>query len=122
MKTIITTVISLLIFSFGFSQSKPLVGEISKANLVVEALSIKITVDSIEEIESEGFQKEDIQSLFKNNANRTISVELVCNKEVKDEDVISSLVLKVDGSSNNIDDFILSFEKIKEFAINYYNK
>lgn len=121
-KNVITALV--LVFSLlSFGQTKNLKGAINVDDIevVVQNISIDVTVDSIEELEST-FNKKDIETIF----NETESIDeivfkLTCNGKNTSSGVNSSVSYQVKGSSFEKDAFFKHIEKIKNAAIKYFN-
>jgi hypothetical protein len=123
MNKMITTVIVFFMFSFGFSQTNEQPKNTKQGIIKIEGLSLQIKINSADELENETFQNSDIKSIFKSDKSEIgtpISLEIICNKEITDNKVDSSMSFKINGNSNNMESFIKAFEKIKQTAINYY--
>jgi signal recognition particle receptor subunit beta len=120
MKNVITS-LALLIFVTGFSQTTiKEEAEITKT-VKVENMAVVITVDSAEELES-SFTLNDIEELLDlSEDNETVSFKIVCRGNYMSNGIKSSMSYKVEGNSNNSDDFLKSVEKIRTSAIKYYN-
>ena len=107
----------LLIGCLGFAQND--VSELK--NIQLKNLGIKVTVDSPEEIE-ESIESDHIRSLAKRaKEKQPIALELIC-KSHKNEKVMTKVSYKVEGFTDNVDDFLQLVDKVKKSAINYYNK
>ena len=120
MKNLITSLV-LLISIFGFSQSKLTNGLEVHETTSLENVSIVVTVDSAEEIEST-FKIEDIKEiLFSSNANEIVSFKIVCNGDKMANGKKSHVSYKIDGNSNDQDAFLYAVEKIRNAAISYYS-
>jgi hypothetical protein len=119
-KNLITS-LALLITISGFSQSKLMNGMVVKETTRVENVSVEVTVDSAEEIEST-FKVEDIKDILESsNDNETLSFKITCNGDKMSNGNKSSLSYKIEGSSNDLESFLMGIEKIRTSAINYYS-
>jgi hypothetical protein len=87
----------------------------------VENMSIEVTVDSADDLEST-FQVEDIIEILGDlSEDETISFKIICNGKKMSNGIKSHVSYKVDGNSNELDAFITTVEKVRTAAINYYN-
>ena len=113
--------LALLITLSSFSQSKLMNGMVVKETTRVENVSVEVTVDSAEEIEST-FKVEDIKEILNSsNDNETLSFKITCNGDKMSNGVKSKVSYKIEGSSNDLESFLIGIEKIRTAAINYYN-
>jgi hypothetical protein len=105
----------------GFSQSVTTNGMVVKEVTKVENMSIEVTVDSADDLEST-FQVEDIKEILGDlSEDETISFKIICNGKKMSNGIKSHVSYKVDGNSNELDAFITTVEKVRTAAINYYN-
>ena len=105
----------------GFSQSLTTNRVVVKEVTKVENMSIAITVDSAEDLEST-FQVEDIKEIVGDlSEDETISFKIICNGKKMSNGVKSHISYKIDGNSDDTEGFLKSVEKIRTAAINYYN-
>lgn len=120
MKNVITSLV-LLMTALGFSQTTiKQEAEIIKT-VKVENVDVVVTVDSAEEIEST-FTIEDIKEMLDlSENNETVSFKIVCRGDYMSNGNKSSISYKVEGNSNDSDNFLKSVEKIRTSAIKYYN-
>lgn len=120
MKNVITSLV-LLITAMGFSQTTiNNEAEITKT-IKVENIAVVITVDSAEEIES-SVTLDDIKDILAlSEDDETVSFKIVCRGNYMSNGIKSSISYKVEGNTNNSEDFLKSVEKIRTSAINYYN-
>ncbi len=113
--------LALLITLSSFSQSKLMNGMVVKETTRVENVSVEVTVDSAEEIEST-FKVEDIKEILNSsNDNETLSFKITCNGDKMSNGINSKVSYKIEGSSNDLESFLIGIEKIRTAAINYYN-
>lgn len=115
-------IIVLILFSvLSFGQSKNLKGTITKSETKIDNVSITVTVDSIEDIEST-FSIDDIKSILEEDMeeDETISFKITCNGKEMSNGVKSNASYKVEGNTNNVEEFLVLVKKIRESAINYY--
>lgn len=109
---LVFTILSLLLTTIGFSQSE--------SNLKVNDLSVSVTVDSVEEVEST-FKVEDIKELLKESVDvEEMSFEIICKGKMMSNGKKSTLSYKVHGSSDDVNGFLKSIKKMKKAAIKYY--
>ncbi|WP_296314120.1 hypothetical protein [Winogradskyella sp. UBA3174] len=120
MKNLITS-LALIVTVLGFSQSKSTNGMVIKEITKVENVSVTVTVDSAEEIES-SFRVEDIKEILESSSdNEIVSFKIICNGEKMSSGVKSHVSYKIEGNSNDMETFLFGIEKIRKAAINYYN-
>lgn len=118
MKNVIT-ILALVASLLGFGQSESLKGK-AKETSKVESVSIAVTVDSVEELEST-FKTEDIKKMIEaTNENETYSFTITCNGEVMSNGEKSKVTYSVEGNSNQPEKFLRSVEVIRTTAINHY--
>ena len=90
----------------GYSQSVTSSDTITKEVTKMEGMSIAVTVDSAEDLKS-SFKAEDIIEILGDlSEDQTISFKLICNGEKMSNGVKSHLSYKIDGNSNDTDDFL----------------
>lgn len=108
--------LALLISTVGFSQSK-----IEKKQIKVDTISIEVTVDSVDELEST-FTEADLTELFKMlDDNEALSFTLRCSfSEIKDN-LKGSMTYSIVGTSNEKEKFIANIKKMKSTALKFYN-
>jgi hypothetical protein len=119
-----TSVIILFLCSStsGFGQSKNTKGLVVNEMVKVESMAITVTIDSAEELEST-FKLDDLSKILNESGkNQTISFELICNGEKMSDGVKSHLSYKVQGNSDEPEEFLKRVEKVRIAAINYYNQ
>ena len=105
----------------GFSQSLTTNGVVVKEVTKVENMSIAITVDSAEDLEST-FKVENIKEILEDlGEDETISFKVTCNGKKMSNGVKSHISYKIDGNSDDTEGFLKSVEKIRTAALNYYN-
>ncbi len=86
----------------------------------VENVSVIVTVDSAEDIEST-FNIEDIKQIIESSAtNEVVSFKIIGNENYRSNGNKSSLSYRVEGNSNDLESFLIGIEKIRTSAINYY--
>ena len=119
MKNLIT-VLLVCISTFGMSQTKSINGKASLEEVKIQGMSVSVTVDSAEEIEST-FKVKDIKEILgRVDDNEDVSFEIVCNRNVMSNGNTSHVSYKVDGNSNDINGFLKRVKKVRKAAINYY--
>lgn len=120
MKNLITS-LALLVTLASFSQSKSTNGIVVKETVRVNNVSVAITVDSAEDIES-SFRIEDIEDVLDlSDDNETVSFKIICNGDKMSTGVKSHVSYQIEGNSNDKKAFLFGIEKIRTAAINYYN-
>ncbi len=116
MSKILIASLTLLISQVGFSQSQT---ELDKVK--VEAFSIEVTIDSVEELEST-FKEQDLEELFKiSNDNVDITFKLNCSFEETKDKVKGSMTYTVKGKTNEKENFLKGIKKVKATALKFYN-
>ncbi|WP_456437246.1 hypothetical protein [Psychroserpens sp.] len=114
------TIFTLLLTTISFSQSEDIEFEITEGNLKVSDLSVSVTVDSAEEVEST-FKVKDIKELLKESVDvENISFEIICNGDMMSNGEKSTLSYKVNGNSDDVNSFLKSIKKMRKAAIKYY--
>ena len=115
------TILAVSILTLGFSQSKSSNGLVVKNKTLVENVGITVEVDSADEIEKT-FKVEDIKEILEStNENETITFKIICNGKTMSNGKKSHMSYKIEGNSDEMDNFLNSVEKIRTSAINYYN-
>ena len=114
------TILTLLLTTISFGQSEDIEFEITENNLKVSDLSVSVTVDSAEEVEST-FKVNDIKELLKESVDvENISFEIICNGDMMSNGKKSTLTYKVNGNSDDTKSFLKSIKKMRKAAIKYY--
>ncbi|WP_417861067.1 hypothetical protein [Winogradskyella sediminis] len=122
-KTLKYACVSILIVMsmIGFSQSehkskydRPI------AEIEHHALNIVVTVDSLQELQSELILTDFNVLLEEAKAYQNLSFELVCNVKGLSKGYTKSMTLKIESTTENKDYFLSRIKKLKEVAINYY--
>lgn len=116
-KTIILS-LAMLFSLVSFSQTEPEKKTVKTTN--VQAFSLEITIDSIEELESI-FMTEDLEELFLiTEDNEDITFTLNCNfKEAKDK-MEGHISYTIKGNTNDKEKLVKSLEKVKTSALKFY--
>ena len=119
MKHLFTSLLFLWV-TICFSQSDEVNSQLTSNNMKISGLSISVSVDSAEEIEST-FNIKNIQEILdKIDENEEVTFEIICNGDKMSNDVKSKLSYSINGNTNDIDGFIRSVRKIRNAAIKYY--
>ena len=108
---------AMLISGLNIAQSS--LKESHKA-VEMKNLGISITVDSLEEL-NESLRPEtitDFTDMVKGN--EKISFELVCNKNVGKNNLKTFVIYKVEGYTENLENFMELVQKTKQSATNFY--
>jgi len=117
MKTVFT-ILGLLIATVSFGQD--LEAKVTTEDTKITNLSVSVTVDSAEEVEST-FDIKDIRSILNEvDDNEEISFEITCNGEAISKDVTRKVSYRITGNSNDKDAFLKNVKKIRKAAIKYY--
>ncbi|MFT4610681.1 MAG: precorrin-2 methylase [Glaciecola sp.] len=120
MKTVFT-ILGLLIAAVSFSQTQDLVGKVTTENTKITNLSVAVTVDSAEEVEST-FNMKDIKNILNEiEDNGEISFEIICKGDDMINGTKSTLSYRVNGNSSDLKGFLKRIKKIRKAAIRYYN-
>lgn len=119
MKTIKLSVFAILLF-LGFNVAAQ--SNVEKSELVkIESFSIKVEVDSAEEVEST-FKIEDFEEILSQaQPNIDITFELKCNGDTMSNGSKSSMSYTIKGNLNKKEEFLKGITKIRSAAIKYYN-
>ncbi len=113
--------LAILISVFGFSQSKSTSGMVVKETVRVNNVSVVVTVDSANDIEST-FKIEDFGEILElSDDGEVVSFKIICNGDKMSNGIKSHVSYKIEGNSNDKEAFLFSIEKIRTAAINYYN-
>ncbi|MDP5081843.1 MAG: hypothetical protein NWP87_04235 [Winogradskyella sp.] len=88
----------------------------------IENISVEVTVDSAEEIEST-FTADDMDEIFStSNENETMSFKIICNGWNEETNSKSSVSYKIEGNTNERALFLNHIQRIRIAAIKYYNQ
>lgn len=118
-KVVICLALALATLGFAQSQSKSKTGKISQVRF--SNLDVVVTVDSAEDIENT-FNLEDIKEILNEaNPNENVTFSLVCNGAMMSNGKKSSMTYKIEGSSNEPEEFLSLVSKLRTSAIKYYN-
>lgn len=118
----ILTCFLALVSMHAFSQTSSVKGMNDKGVVKVESLSITVTVDSAEELEST-LKLNDLKDILKkSDANQALSFEIICNKANTLEGLKSHISYKFEGNTNQTEEFLKYAERIRLAALNYYNE
>jgi hypothetical protein len=105
----------LLIPFLGFSQT-----EIEKEQVKVEALSIEITIDSAEELDTT-FKEQDLEELFEmTDADEEVTFILNCTFEAAKDNLKGHLKYTVKGKTNEKEKLFNDIKKAKATALKFY--
>jgi hypothetical protein len=119
-KNLITS-LAFLITLTGFSQSKSMNGMVVTETVKVTNVSVVVTVDSADDIEST-FKVEDFKEILElSDDDEVVSFKIICNGDKMSNGVKSHVSYKIEGNSNDKEAFLFGIEKIRTAAINYYN-
>ncbi|MGJ8547934.1 hypothetical protein [Winogradskyella wichelsiae] len=106
----------LLISVVGYSQSK-----VEDKSVKIDAISIEVTIDSFEELEST-FKSEDLDELFKMmDGNEELSFTLNCSFSEDKDNLKGSMTYTVVGSANEKSKFLKNIKKMKATVLKFYN-
>jgi len=119
MKNVITS-LALIVTMLGFSQSKTISGTVVEEQPKLENVSVTVTVDSAQDIEST-FKVEDIKEILDSaDKNEIVAFKIICNDRTMSNGEKSHVSYSVKGNSNKPEEFLNSIEKIRTSAIKYY--
>jgi hypothetical protein len=117
----VLTCLALVLATLGFSQNprNEKIGNLSQAKIT--NLEVVVTVDSAKDIEKT-FKVEDIKEILKeSDPNEEISFSLVCNRAKMSNGKKSTMTYKIEGNSNEPEEFLSLVSKLRSSAIKYYN-
>ena len=118
MKNLITS-LALFITILGYSQSKANNEMVEIKTTKIEHITIEVSVDSEEEIEST-FKMNDIKEILESSVdNEIVSFEITCNSKEKRK-LKSHVSYKIEGSTDEKEALLHGIEKIRNAAIKYY--
>jgi hypothetical protein len=118
MKNLITG-LALCIGILGYSQSASI--EHNDEEVKFKNVSITVSVDSAEEINST-FTTKGIKKLLDNtDEGEAVSFEIICNSKDSKDGVKSNVSYKLEGNTDDKKSFLKMIKKIKKAAIKYYN-
>ena len=118
MKTVFT-ILGLLIATVSFGQD--LEANVTTENTKITNLSVSVSVDSAEEVESTFNMKDIKKILHEVEGDEDISFEITCNGEEISKGVTRKISYRVTGNANDKASFLKRIKKIRKSAINYYN-
>jgi len=105
----------------GFSQSHFKANYDSPiAEIEYHTLDIVVTVDSLQELQSELIITDFEVLLEETKAYQSLSFELVCNVKGLSKGYTKSMALKIESTTENRDSFLSRIKKLKKVAMNYY--
>lgn len=117
MKTVFT-ILGLLIATVSFGQD--VVANDTTENTKTTNLSVSVTVESVEEVEST-FKMKDIKKILDEvEDDGDISFEITCKGEPISKDMTSKVSYRITGNSNDKNAFLKNVKKIRKAAIKYY--
>jgi len=120
MKTVFTF-LGLFIATVSFSQAQNLEANVTTENAKITNLSVMVTVDSAEEVEST-FKMKDIKKILNEvEGDEDISFEITCNGDNISEGVTKKVSYRVTGNANDKKNFLQQIKRIRKAAIKYYN-
>ncbi|REE08010.1 hypothetical protein DFQ09_10971 [Winogradskyella pacifica] len=112
----VLTCLVLLISVVGFSQSK-----VEDKSVKIDAFSIEVTIDSLEELEST-FKAEDLDELLEMmDNNEELSLTLNCSFSEAKDNLEGNMTYTVTGRANEKTKFLKNIEKMKATALKFYN-
>lgn len=120
MKTVFTF-LALLIATVNFSQAQNLEAQVTTQDTKITNLSVSVTVDSAEEVEST-FKMKDIKKILNEvESEEDISFEITCKGDDDSSGIASKVSYRVTGNSNDKEAFLKMVKKIRKAAITYYD-
>ena len=120
MKTI-CTIFGLLLATMSFGQPKNLEASFNTEDAKITDLSVSVTVESAEELEST-FKMKDIKKILNEvDDNEDVTFQITCNGNQIVDGVDSSISYSITGNTSDMKAFIKRIKKIKKAAKQYYN-
>ena len=114
------TFLGLLIATVNFSQAQNLEAQVTTQDTKITNLSVSVTVDSAQEVEST-FKMKDIKKILNEvEGDEDISFEIICTGDDMSNGTKSTLSYRVKGNSSDTKGFLKSIKKIRKAAIKYY--
>ena len=86
----------------------------------IENVSIRVEVDSAEELESTFTVKDFEELLDQTEAGEELSFKIKCNGKKMSNGVKSSMSFSIKGNTDNKKDFLKNLAKLRNAAMNYY--
>ena len=120
MKTV-CTFLGLLIATVVCGQAQNLEANVTTENTKITNVSVSVTVDSAEQVESTFKMKEIREILNEVEGDEEVTFEITCNGDKISEDVSRKVSYRVTGNSNDKKRFLKGIRKIRKAAITYYN-
>ncbi len=120
MKTV-CTFLGLLIAAVTCGQAQNLEANVTTENTKVTNVSVSVSVDSAEEVESTFKMKEIRKILNEVEGDEEVTFEILCNRDNISEGVSRKVSYRVTGNSNDKKRFLESIKKIRKAAIACYN-
>ncbi|WP_323788424.1 hypothetical protein [Psychroserpens sp.] len=113
-------IVMLLLVTISFGQTEINESKTTESNLKVSDLSVSVTVDSAQDLEST-FKIKDIKALLNESINvENMSFEIICNGDLMSNGEKSKLSYKVNGNSKDVNGFLKHIKKMRKAAIKYY--
>ena len=117
---ILVPILGLLFITSGFAQSMGKKGNITFKEVKIESISIEVNVDNAEELETT-FTMEDIKEMLDNTVSgESVSFKLTCNDKIMSNEEKSHISYRIEGNTDNKEDFLKRVEKIREIGLDYY--
>lgn len=116
----VLTCLALVLATLGFSQNpqNETIGNLSQTRIT--NLEVVVTVDSANDIEKT-FKVEDIKEILnESDPNEEISFSLVCNGAKMSNGKKSTMTYKIEGNSDESEEFLSLVKKLRKSAIKYY--
>ncbi|WP_053991999.1 hypothetical protein [Mangrovimonas sp. TPBH4] len=120
MKTLLIVLVTSLMSVLCLAQSPSLTDIGESEEVKFESISISVNAESLQDLEE--LNLDEILTIFKNSEpDRELSFEIVCYGEQMKNGKKSSLAMKADGNSNDLEAFYNQIKAIKKMALGYYN-
>jgi len=120
MKTVFTF-LGILIATVSLSQAQNIEDQMTTQDTKITNLSVSVTVDSAEEVEST-FKVKDIKKILNEIENDgDITFEIICNGDEMSNETKNTLSYSVSGNANDTKGFLKSIKRIRKAAIKYYD-
>ena len=120
MKTVFTF-LGLLIATVVCGQAQNLEANVTTENTKITNVSVSVTVDSAEEVESTFKMKEIREILNEVEGDEELTFEIFCVGDNISEGVTRKVSYRVTGNSNDKKRFLKGIRKIRKAALTYYN-
>ena len=112
--------LALTVATFGFSQNQLQSNYKDVSQTKINNLEVVVTVDSAKDVINT-FKVEDIEEIIKETGpNESLTFSLVCNGALMSNGKKSTMTYKIEGNSNEPEEFLTLVAKLRKSAIKYY--